>query len=104
VAEAAALADGAPASVRGRVLGDETGYRICDGLGKARPPACVGHHLAITDAGAMIAQLQVALQVDGDVAWSSEEVVLWGFRRGAQAFEPDPAAGGYVIDDPSGSY
>ncbi len=84
-----------PVAVRGMAYdGGDGVVRLCAAILESFPPQCGGDHLGVTDADALIGQLEVALQVEGDVAWSPGEVVVWGYRRGADGFEPNLAAAG----------
>lgn len=94
VAEVLGFDEGTAAAVEGVIVGDASGYRICAALLESMPPQCGGEQLAVTDGDALLEQLQAPLAVEGEVAWSEQPVVVWGYRRGADGFEPDPAASG----------
>lgn len=102
IGEALALPEGSAIGARGLVWGDAAGYRLCSALAESLPPQCAGDSVVLTeDGGDLIDQLQTALRVEGEVAWSEQEVVVWGYRRGADGFAADLAAGGSDVAPPS---
>lgn len=76
-------------AVRGFLVSDATGVRLCEVLAESFPPQCGGASFEVRD----LRSIEELTTAEGDVRWSEAEVTIWGeFVDGA--FVADETANG----------
>lgn len=92
IEEVLTLADGTPVLVKGSLLADNAGVRLCEAIGESFPPSCLGPSMAVLDLD-RYPEYAGLLSGEGEVRMSEGEVTLVGYYSDG-ALTVDPGAAG----------
>jgi len=79
ITEAAEASTGDVATVRGFIVADAEGVRLCEALAESFPPQCGGSFLILNEFDAAAFPQIFSESPGGDVAWTDDEQDVIGF-------------------------